>query len=28
VREMPASQLIEQLVAEAQPIIGRKRSAP
>jgi nitronate monooxygenase len=27
-RELPASRLIEQLVAEAQPIIGRKRSAP
>ncbi len=28
VRELPASRLIEQLVAEAQPIIGQKRSAP
>ena len=27
-RELPASRLIEQLVAEAQPIIGQKRSAP
>ena len=27
-RELPAAQLIEQLVAEAQPIIGQKRSAP
>jgi nitronate monooxygenase len=28
VRELPASQLIEQLVAEAQPIIRQKGSAP
>src|SRR5712691_6854511 len=28
VRELPAGQLIEQLVAEAQPIIGQTRSAP
>jgi nitronate monooxygenase len=27
-RELPASRLVEQLVAEAQPIIGQKRSAP
>jgi nitronate monooxygenase len=27
-RDLPASRLIEQLVAEAQPIIGQKRSAP
>jgi nitronate monooxygenase len=28
VRELPATQLIEQLMAEAQPIIGQKRSMP
>jgi nitronate monooxygenase len=28
VRELPAGRLIEQLVAEAQPIIGQARSAP
>jgi nitronate monooxygenase len=27
-RDLPASRLIEQLVAEAQPILGQKRSAP
>jgi nitronate monooxygenase len=27
-RELPAGQLIEELVAEAQPIVGQKRSAP
>ena len=27
-RDLPASQLIEQLVAEAQAIVGSKRPAP